>query len=127
MPVSKLVSVPAQKKAELDEMRRNYEVRGMTLKEIGKLLGVTRQAVHSRFVAAGIPRRSHYSKKFIEYTEQRRERANRLLMKHRDDILRMYVDERLALVKIAKGSAFRENEFANTLLRAAFKYEVRAH
>lgn len=83
-------------------MRRLYEVDAMSLKEIGKLFGITRQAVHQRFVAAGIPRRHHYSKRFIEFTERRRERAFQLLTAHRDDILRMYVDEKLACAKIGK-------------------------
>ena len=102
MPETQLSPEVGKKKAELDEMRRLYEDEMMSLREIGRVFGVTRQAVHSRFVTAGIPRRSHYSKRFIEFTEQRRERINQLLTTQSDEIVKMYEDEKLTLAKIGK-------------------------
>ena len=102
MPVSKLAPITAEKKAVLDEMRRLYEDEMMTLKQVGKVYGITRQAVHNRFVAAGIPRRGNYGQRLFEYTEQHRERMTRLLIVHGDEILRLYVDDRLSPDKIGK-------------------------
>lgn len=90
------------RQAELDEMRRLYDDEGMTLREIGYRFGVTRQAVHLRFVAAGIPRRSHYSQKFIDVNRDRLRRITRILDDRREEILRMYNDEKVPLSKIAK-------------------------
>ncbi len=92
----------AEKIAELDEMRRLYEEERLSLRAIGRLFGMTRQGVYNRFVAAGIPRRQQNTEGLIEFAEKRRERANELLIAHREDILRMYVDERLSLASIAK-------------------------
>jgi predicted DNA-binding protein YlxM (UPF0122 family) len=116
MPKSRITPEVNEKKTELEEMRRLYEDELMTLREIGRVFGMTRQGVHNRFVAAGIPRRHHYSKSFIEFTEQRRERTNQLLIAHGDDILRMYLGEKLALEKIAKRLGIPEKRIRDHLV-----------
>jgi predicted DNA-binding protein YlxM (UPF0122 family) len=116
MPISQIAPITSEKKIELEEMRRLYEDELMSLREIGRVFGVTRQAVQSRFVTAGIPRRSHYSIRFIEFTEQRRERAIQLLTANSDDIVRMYADEELTLAKIGKSLDISETRIRDHLV-----------
>lgn len=83
-------------------MRRLYVDEGLTLREIGVRFGITRQAVHLRFIKAGISRRSHYSKKFRNVNEKRNERIARSLDERRNELVRLYVDDKVPLSVIAK-------------------------
>lgn len=102
MPDSRTPPKSFGREVELDEMRRLYTEEGLTLKEIGVRFGITRQAVHLRFVKAGITRRTHYSQKFINANQQRIASVAQFLDDHRDDLLRMYNDEMFPLSEIAR-------------------------
>lgn len=91
----------SDREAKLAEMRRLYVDEGLTLKEIGVRFGITRQAVHLRFVKAGISRRSHNSQKFIDLNRQRNERITRFLDDHRSEIVKEYDDEMVPVSVIA--------------------------
>lgn len=71
----------------LKEMRRLYEVEKLTLREIADRFGVSWQAIHERFVRAGVPLRP---KNPVRY------------FLDRETLVKLYIDENLTIGEIVK-------------------------
>jgi len=80
--------IPARHRAkgDLEEMRRLFLNEGLTLQQVAERMGVSRQAVHSRFTRAGIPTR----------------RPDVVSLEVLNDTRRMYEDEGFSIERIAR-------------------------